>query len=260
MILAIDIGNTNIVIGGIDNSDNVIFMERCSTNLSATVLEYVSIIKIALELNKVELNEIEGAIISSVVPTVTATFSYAIKKLIGKQAIIVNPGIKTGLSIKIDDPAQLGSDLVVGAVAGINNYSVPQIIIDMGTATTLSVVDNSKSYIGGVIMTGVQVSADALTSSASLLSKVSFDLPKKIIGTNTADCMRSGMMYYNACAIDGMIEKIESELSEKCTVIATGGLASKIISLCNHDIIFDDKLLLKGLTILYKKNSKKTDK
>ncbi len=257
MIIAIDIGNTNIVIGGFDKDDNIIFMERSSTNLSATVLEYVSILKIALELNNIDVKEIEGSIISSVVPTVTDTFSQAIKKLTGKNTIKVGPGIKTGLSIKIDDPAQLGSDLVVAAVAGLAQYPVPQIIFDMGTATTLSVIDRNNSYIGGAIMTGIQVSAEALTSSASLLSKVSLDMPKKVIGSNTVDCIRSGMMYYNASAVDGMIERVEAELGEKCTVIATGGLAPKIMNLCKRDIILDDTLLLKGLIILYKKNHNK---
>jgi len=256
MVLAIDIGNTNIVIGCFDEDDKIVFMERSSTNLSATELEYASIIKMALDLHNVNADCINGSIVSSVVPTVTETFSRAIEKLIGEVPIKVNPGMKTGLSIKIDDPGQLGSDLVIGAVAGVSQYPVPQIIFDMGTATTLSVIDKNKSYIGGAIMTGVQVSAEALTSSASLLSKVSLDVPKKVIGTNTVDCIRSGMMYYNASAIDGMIERTEAELGEKCTVIATGGIAPQIIPLCRNKIILDETLLLKGLIILYNKNKR----
>lgn len=256
MILAIDIGNTNIVIGCFDNSEKIVFMERVSTNALATDLEYLSIVKVACELHNVETNSIDGSIISSVVPTVTSTFKKAVKKLTGKNVIIVNPGIKNGLSIRIDNPAQLGSDLVVNAVAGINEYPVPQIIIDMGTATTLSVIDSSKHYIGGAILTGVQVSADALVSRASQLSKVSLDAPPKVIGTNTIDCIKSGMTYSSACAVDGMIDRIEEELGEKCTVIATGGISGTIIPLCKHKIIIDDLLLLKGLIIIYKKNVK----
>lgn len=257
MILAIDIGNTNIVIGCFDNNESIIFMERVSTNSLATDLEYVSIIKAAFELHNIDIEKIEGAIISSVVPTVTATFKKAVEKLTGKNVLIVNPGIKNGLSIRIDNPAQLGSDLVVNAVAGIKEYPVPQIIIDMGTATTLSVIDNKKNYIGGAILTGVQVSADALVSRASQLSKVSLDAPGKVIGTNTIDCIKIGMTYSSACAVDGMIDRIEEELGEKCTVIATGGISGIIIPLCKHKIVIDDTLLLKGLMIIYKKNVKK---
>lgn len=256
MILAIDIGNTNIVIGCFDKSDNIVFMERVSTNALATSLEYASTIKMAFEVHNIEIEQINGSIISSVVPNVTDTFKKAVEKLTGRDVIIVNPGIKTGLSIRIDNPAQLGSDLVVDAVAGIKEYPVPQIIIDMGTATTLSVIDRNKCYIGGAIMTGVQVSCDALISRASQLSRVSLDAPSKVIGSNTIDCIKSGMTYSNACAVDGMIDRIEEELKEKCTVIATGGISNIIIPLCKHKIIIDDMLLLKGLIIIYKKNVK----
>lgn len=256
MILAIDIGNTNIVIGCFDKSDNIVFMERVSTNSAATSLEYAATIKMAFEVHDIKTDHIDGSIISSVVPTVTDTIKNAVEKLTGKHALIVNPGIKTGLVIRIDDPAQLGSDLVVDAVAGIKEYPVPQIIIDMGTATTLSVIDKNKHYIGGAIMTGVKVSADALTSNASQLSKVSLNPPAKVISTNTIDCVKSGMTFSNACVVDGMIERIEEELGEKCTVIATGGISNIIIPLCKHEIIIDDTLLLKGLIIIYKKNVK----
>lgn len=255
MILAVDVGNTNVVIGCVDSSENVIFMERVSTNITSTALEYAATIKMALDVNNVSVKSIEGSVISSVVPTVTETFREAIVKLTGRKVITVNPGIKTGLSILIDDPGQLGSDLVVAAVAGIEEYPLPQIIIDMGTATTISVINSKKQYIGGAIMTGINVSVQALTSSASLLSNVSLGVPDKVIGTNTVDCIRSGMVYYNACAIDGMIDRIEEELGEKCTVIATGGLSHKIIPLCRHEINLDDTLLLKGLIIIYKKNT-----
>ncbi len=257
MILAIDIGNTNIVIGVFDKSDDIVFMERVSTNIMATALEYAATIKMAFEVHNIKIENIDGAIISSVVPTVTNTFKQAVEKLTGQDVIVVNPGIKTGLAIRIDNPAQLGSDLVVDATAGIKEYPVPQIIIDMGTATTMSVIDRNKCYIGGAIITGVQVSSDALVSRASQLSRVSLDAPSKVIGTNTIDCIKSGMTYASACAVDGMIERIEKELGEKCTVIATGGISNIIIPLCKHKIIIDDTLLLKGLIIIYKKNAKK---
>lgn len=253
MILAIDIGNTNIVIGCFENNE-ILFTERISTNRIATDIEYASTLNIAMQMHGISSSELKGAVISSVVPTVTGTVKAAIEKLSGIKTLVVGPGIKTGLSIQIDNPAQLGSDLVVDAVAGINEYPCPQIIIDMGTATTMSVIDKQKHYTGGVIMTGIAVSTEALTSKTSQLPHIAFDVPKKVIGTNTVDCMKSGVIYANACAIDGMIEKIEAEVGSPCTVVATGGLARTIIPLCKRNIIIDDELLLKGLMIIYNKN------
>lgn len=253
MILAIDIGNTNIVMGIFDGN-KILFRERVSTNQTATDLEYAAAINTALNMHGVDKGTIDGAIISSVVPSVTNTFKRAVEKYTGAKVMVVGPGIRTGLSILIDNPAQLGSDLVVDAVAGINEYPVPLIIIDMGTATTLSVVDKNKNYLGGMIMTGMAVSTDALTMRTSQLPKIAFEIPKKVIGTNTVDCMKSGIMYSNACAIDGLIERIEEEIGESCTAVATGGLAGTITPLCRHDIILDDDLLLKGLMIIYNKN------
>ncbi len=254
MILAVDIGNTNIVLGCF--SDNrIIFTERISTNRTATDLEYATSVKTALNMHNITSDMLKGAIISSVVPSVTNIFKHAIEKYADINVLVVAPGLKTGLSIKIDNPAQLGSDLVVDAVAGIAEYPVPQIIIDMGTATTMSVVDANKNYIGGIIMTGMAVSTEALSSRTSQLPRIAFEVPKKIIGTNTVDCMKSGVMYSNACAIDGLIEKIQEELGAVCTVIATGGLASTVIPLCKNKIIVDDELLLKGLMLIYNKNN-----
>ena len=253
MILAIDIGNTNVVLGCFDG-EKILFRERVSTNQTATDLEYAANMKMAMEMHGIKPKDIDGAIISSVVPSVTNMFRTAVQKYLGVDVKVVGPGIKTGLSILIDNPAQLGSDLVVDAVAGINEYPAPMIIIDMGTATTLSVIDSNRSYLGGMIMTGMAVSTDALIMRTAQLPKIAFEKPKKVIGTNTVDCMKSGIMYSNACAIDGLVERIEEELGEKCTVIATGGLAGVITPLCKRDIILDDDLLLKGLMIIYNKN------
>lgn len=255
MILAVDIGNTNIVFGCIKDND-ILFRERISTVQSATELEYATIIMAAFQLHDINCSEIDGAIISSVVPTVTSTAKKAIEKLTGVTSMVVGPGIKTGLSIMIDNPAALGSDLVVGAVAGINEYPVPQIIIDLGTATTFSVIDNKRNFAGGIIMTGMAVSSDALTKRTAQLPKIAFETPKKVVGTNTVDSMKSGIMFGTAGSIDGLIERIEQEIGEKCTVIATGGLAGTVIPLCKKKIILDDDLLLKGLLIIYNKNKK----
>ena len=254
MILAIDIGNTNIVIGCFDDK-KIIFRERLSTNHTATVLEYVVTIKTAFEMNDIEKADITGSIISSVVPAVTSTVKTAVEKYINLTPLIIGPGIKTGLSIMIDNPSQLGSDLVVDAVAGISEYPTPLIIIDMGTATTVSVIDGDKQYIGGMIIPGLAVSHDALISRTSQLSKIAFEKPKKVIGSNTVDCIKSGLLYGNAGTLDGLIERINDELNETCTVVATGGLSTVIAPLCKHEIIIDEDLLLKGLMKIYERNS-----
>lgn len=253
MLLAIDIGNTNIVLGCF-NGDEILFRERISTNRQATDLEYASAIRMAFDIHQIRPEQIGEAIISSVVPSVTATLRQAVRKYTGCEAMVVGPGIKTGLSIVIDNPAQLGSDLVVDAVAGAAEYPVPLIIIDMGTATTVSVIDSQKRYIGGMIMTGVAVSTDALVSRTAQLPRIALEAPKHVIGTNTIDSMKSGVMYANASALDGIVERIEEELGEPCTVVATGGLAGVITSLCKRAYILDEDLLLKGLYLINQKN------
>lgn len=253
MILVIDIGNTNIVAGCVDGK-NILFRERLSTAHRATRLEYGVLLKTAFDMYGVDYKAIDGAIISSVVPSVTNIVKEAIEKLCGINVMVVGPGLKTGISIIIDNPAQLGSDLVVDAVAGIEEYPLPQIIVDMGTATTVSVIDKQKQFLGGAILPGVAVSHDALIGRTSQLPKVAFEKPKKIIGSNTIDSIKSGILYGNAGAIEGIVDRFESELGEKCTVIATGGLARVIVPLCKRDIIVDEDLLLKGLMLIYEKN------
>ena len=253
MILAIDIGNTNIVLGCFDD-DNIILRERISTNHTATVVEYAATIKTAFEMNNISPDEITGAIISSVVPVVTSTVKSAIERFLGIDALVIGPGIKTGLSILIDNPSQLGSDLVVDAVAGLSEYPAPMIIIDMGTATTVSVINSRKEYIGGMIVPGLAISHDALISRTSQLSKIAFETPKKVIGSNTVDCIKSGLLYGNAGMLDGLIDRINENLGEKCTVIATGGLSTIVAPLCKNDIIVDEDMLLKGLKVIYNKN------
>ena len=176
------------------------------------------------------------------------------EKITGKDVFVVGPGVKTGLKIKLDNPLQLGSDRVADAVAATNLYPCPLIIIDMGTATTVSVVDADKNFIGGMIMPGLMVSMEALATKTSQLPHIGLDAPKKAIGRNTVDCIKSGLIYGNAAAVDGLIENIEQELGQKCTVISTGGLAKIVTPLCKKEIIENDKLLLKGLMIIYEKN------
>lgn len=253
MILAIDIGNTNIVIGCCDK-EKIYFVERLSTNNTKTELEYAISFKNVLELYQINPKEIDGGIISSVVPPITNIVRASAEKVLGKSMKIVGPGVKTGLNILMDNPAQVGSDRIVNAVAAINEYTAPLIIIDMGTATTFCVVDEKKNYIGGMILPGVRISLDALTSGTSQLSRISIEAPKKLIGKNTIDCMKSGIINGNAACIDGMISRINKELGQEATVIATGGLAKKIVPHCEQKICIDDELLLKGLRLIYEKN------
>ena len=158
------------------------------------------------------------------------------------------------LNIKIDNPAQLGSDLVVDAVAGIKYYGAPLIVIDMGTATTVSVIDRDENYTGTLIIPGMRTSLDALVSGAAQLPKVKLDPPKRVVGKNTSESMANGIMYYTAAGLDGCIERIEEEMGEKCTVVATGGLAKEIVACCEKEIIYNKDLVLQGLLIIYKKN------
>ena len=253
MILAIDIGNTNIVVGCID-SKQTYFIERLSTVRTKTELEYAVDLKTVLDLYHIKRIDIEGCIISSVVPQITNAVKLAAEKVLKKEPMVLGPGVKTGLNILMDNPGQLGADLVADAVAGLASYPVPLVVIDMGTATTISVVNSKKQYIGGMIMPGVGISLDALTARASQLSGISIDAPRHIIGKNTIECMKSGVLYSNAAALDGIIDRIEEELGEKTTVIATGGLAKKIVPHCRKEIILDEELLLKGLMLIYRKN------
>lgn len=259
MILAVDIGNSNIVIGGIENED-ILFQARLRTDSTKTSDEYCIDLKMLLEIHNVDLNKIEGSIISSVVPQVMNSFKTAILKLIGKESLVIGPGIKTGMNIKIDNPSQTGADLVVGGVAAQRLFKPPLIVVDMGTATTMIVLDESGSMLGGCIAPGVKISMDALTERTALLPGLQLDKPKRVIGRNTIDCMRSGIMLGAAAMLDGMIERMEEELGYSTTVVATGGIARFVVPLCKRDIHYDKDLLLKGLAILYRENTKDLQK
>lgn len=225
MILAIDIGNTNIVIGCCDD-EKIYFIERLSTNYPKTELEYAISFKNVLELYGIDASQIEGGIISSVVP-ITNIVRASVEKVLGKTVKIVGPGVKTGLNILMDNPAQVGSDRIVNAVAAINEYPAMLIIIDMGTATTFCVIDGKKNYIGGMILPGVRISLDALTSRTSQLSKISIEAPKKTIGKNTIDCMKSGIIHGNAACIDGMVKELSMSLDKRQPYLQPAGLQEK---------------------------------
>lgn len=255
MLLAIDIGNTNIVIGCI-REDVIVFKARIATDRTRTSDQYGVEIKSMLEAFGIKREDISDCIISSVVPPVFNSVCTGVIKVIGKQPMVVGPGLKTGLDIHVDTPSQVGSDRIVIAVAALAEYKAPLILMDLGTATTVEVVEPPRTYVGGVIFPGVRISLDALTSRAAQLPGISLDKPRQVIGRNTVDCMRSGMMYGTAAMLDGVIERIEEELGHQATLIATGGMAQFITPLCRREIILEKDLLLKGLNIIYKKNKK----
>lgn len=251
MLLAVDVGNTNIVLGILDG-DKLVKSGRFSTNIYETEDECA--MKIYSFLNIHDTINIDGAIISSVVPALVRTLKKAILTVCKVNPLVVGPGVKTGLSIKIDNPAQLGADLVVAAVAAKEKYPLPAIIFDLGTATTGSVLDKDGNFLGAIITTGVKTSINALSAGAALLPQIDITAPKKIIGTNSIESMQSGCIIGTACMLDGFVDKFEQELGEKATVIVTGGLGKSIAKNCSHDMIIDENLLIDGLRIIYDKN------
>ena len=251
-ILTIDIGNSNICIGCV-NDHKVEFVERMHSDRNKTDLEYAVLVKMVLDLHEVDISELHGGIISSVVPPLTDLLANATEKLTGIRPLIVVPGMKTGINIL---PQGVGADLVVGAVAAIEDYGAPCIIIDMGTATTMTVVDEKKHFIGGIIFPGVAIALQSLESGTAQLPHIQLKAPAKVINMDTIDSMQAGVVYGNAGAMDALIDRMVAELGYPATVIASGGLAPLIVPHCKHDIIIDDELLLKGLDTLFYKNYK----
>jgi type III pantothenate kinase len=256
MILAVDIGNTNIVLGCI-SVGNVSNVMRLETNRRKTEYEYAATIWQILRISGWDKSDFDGAIIASVVPQLTETLKTAVRLITGHNALILGAGVKTGLNICIDDPSETGADIVASAVAAISlGCTPPLIIIDMGTATTITVVDKNLRMIGGVIMPGPNIAMEALTRGVSLLPHIPIEPPKTVIGANTTDAMKSGAVFGAAASIDGMIDRIEETLGTAATVIATGGLARKVIPYCRRSIQLDDDLLLHGLWAIWQKNQK----
>lgn len=253
MIIAVDVGNTNIVIGFLEGEE-LINECRLSTSADDSSEEYAIKFNSIFEICNINVNDIEGSVLSSVVPPLNRTISKALMIITGKKPIVVGPGVKTGLNIKINNPAELGADMVVGAVAGIAKYPCPQIIFDLGTATTASVIDSKGGFLGGAILCGVKTGLNALCSSTAQLPQIEIIAPESAIGANTIDSMRSGTVFGAAAMIDGLIKRFETELGEKATVIITGGLGGVIAKNCESDVIVDRNLLIDGLRLIYEKN------
>jgi len=253
MILTIDVGNTHTIIGAYKN-EKLVFTSRISTDRQKTQDEYAVAIRSVLSLYDADAQNIEGAIISSVVPQVSNLLETAIGRLFSCKVFVVGPGVKTGLNIKIDNPAQLGADLVCVSVGALKKYPLPSIVFDLGTATTISALTKNGEMIGGSILSGVGTALNALAQGTAQLPQISLAGEVSVIGSNTVDCMRSGAVIGNAAMIDGMICRYREILGEDTAVIATGGLASTIVPHCREKITVDDNLLLDGLYAIYKKN------
>ena len=254
MILAIDVGNTNTVLGCL-KGDHIEFTLRIRSDRDKTADEYLLLIDGLLRNQGVDPASLEGGILSSVVPELRIVMKNAMERLTGKSFLAVGTGIKTGLDIRTDNPAQLGADLVVDAVAALAKYKPPLVIFDMGTATTIGVISEGRNYEGGMLLPGVNVSLEALSRRAAQLPAISLQHPKVLIGKTTEDCMRSGIVYGTAGMLDGVIDRIREQFSGRTlSVVATGGNAPVIVKYCRNKIVYDKYLLMDGLWAIYQKN------
>ena len=254
MLFAFDVGNTNITIGGYNGND-LAFTTRIASDTRLTADSYAVAVEGVLRLRGATIGENDDCIVCSVVPSITRALTKALRLLCKKEPLVLGPGVKTGLNIKIDNPAQLGADLAAGAVGAMASYKLPCVVIDLGTATTLTVINSKGEFLGGAIAAGVKSTLDALTENTAQLNPVAIEVPKKIIASNTAECMKSGLIVGAAAMIDGLVDRMEEELGEKfASVIATGGLSEAVVSCCKREIIIDKNLLLDGLKIIFHKN------
>ena len=257
MILAIDVGNTNIVLGGVDKGRDI-FSVRLASDRNKTADQYALDIQGVLNMYHVEVSEIEGGIISSVVPYLQSVIPQAVKILTGIDIMVVGPGIKTGLDIRTDNPKAVGSDLIVGAIAAKAKYKLPIAIVDMGTATTVSVMDENGAYLGGMIIPGLWTSVNALSSLAAQLPNIDLTGSAKVLGTNTIDCMRSGALIGCAAMLDGIIDRVEEELGVSVSAVLTGGVSPLVAPYCRRNFYLEPDILIRGLELLYEKNKNKS--
>ena len=255
MIFAIDVGNTHIVLGCMEG-DALLFTSRVYTDRAKSADEYALIFRDLFDLHKIDRKKVTGAVLSCVVSELSDTLCRAVELVIHHRPLVVGAGIKTGLNIKIDDPGQLGADLVVAAVAATAKHPKPLIIFDMGTANTMSVIDRDGRFLGGAILAGLRLSVDSLSAGTSQLPRIQLAVPPRVVCSNTVECMQSGALYGHAAMLDGLIDRVEAELGEPiATVVATGGLAHMVVPLCRRDITVEEDLMLQGLKLIYDKNS-----
>ena len=246
MLLAFDVGNTNIVMGLYSGKD-LKGSWRMETNQKKSADEYAVFIRQLFEVHNFTFDQVDDVIISTVVPSMTYTLQHMSRYYFSCEPIIVGPGVKTGLIVKYDNPKMLGADRIVNSVAALAKYKAPLIIIDFGTATTFGIIDENNTFKGGLIIPGVKTSLNALSQRASQLPSISISKPQNLIGRNTLECMQSGILYGTASMIDGLIDRLKASLPESVNIVATGGMAKNIVPYCRHKIVLDEYLLLKGL-------------
>lgn len=253
MIFVFDIGNTNIVLG-VYKGDELIHHWRIETNRYKTEDEYGMVIRSLFEHGNLTFSDIDGIIISSVVPPIMFSIERMCEKYFHLKPLVVGPGIKTGLNIKYENPREVGADRIVNAVAAIHEYGSPLIIVDFGTATTYCYVNEEKQYMGGAIAPGINISTEALYSRAAKLPRIEIARPDHIVGKNTVAAMQSGILYGYVGQVEGIVRRMKEQSKEKPMVIATGGLANLIAHESNVIDIVDPLLTLKGLKLIYKRN------
>lgn len=255
MILTLDIGNASITACCVESGKRLCRFQL-SSDKNRTEDEYVGLMTLLAGSCGATLSRAAGAIIASVVPQLTAVLAPAVQRCTGHAPLIVGPGVRSGLNIRMDDPAELGGDLAAAAVAAVERYPLPCVIVDMGTATAVGVIDAKGSYIGGLICPGVGLSQSSLARSASQLPDVSLEKPRRVIGKNTRDSMQSGLIFGAAAMLDGVLERVESELGmSAASVVVTGENAGVIVPNCRRkDISIDEDLVMYGLWSIWRRN------
>lgn len=253
VIFVLDVGNTNTVLG-VYEGETLKHHWRIETNRNKTEDEYGMMIKSLFQHDGLQFEQIEGVIISSVVPPIMAALERMCEKYFHVKPLVVGPGVKTGLNIKYENPREVGADRIVNAVAGIHEYGTPLIIVDFGTATTYCYIDENAHYMGGLIAPGIGISTEALYTRASKLPRIEITRPESVVGKNTVSAMQAGILYGYVGQVEGIVSRIKKEWNANPTVIATGGLAGLVAKECSMIDVVDPDLTLKGLLLIYKRN------
>ena len=250
MLIAVDIGNTTILVAGLEGQE-IAFSFRMTTDKEKSAAEYTVQLRELTQIYGEGAGAVTGAVLSSVVPEITGALEKAIHRNFGVETIVVKRDVMPDFPIDLDYPASIGSDRVADAAAVIREYPLPAIVFDLGTATTCSVIDEKGTFCGGLISPGVRTASDALLKKASQLTSYELGEPKQLIGKNTEECINSGIVYGHASMIDGLIRRIERQTGKKYTIILTGGLSGLIGKYCDYEAMVDEFLILKGLRYLY---------